>query len=107
MDMNLTSLPREAVKLEYAVLRAPLTLLERHVVTRYLPDEATVRLGFERFLGSLDSAAGRVLSDDALYRRGAALMRRTSMLEKASQLESKAELREAEAAEQLRARTEN
>ena len=54
--MGLTAIPRRVGKLEYSAVRLPLTLLENHVVARYWDDEAALRLGFERFLGSLDGS---------------------------------------------------
>src|ERR1700712_4436367 len=103
--MNLSTLPRGAAKLEYSAVRAPLSLLERRVVARYLADDAAMRLGFERLLGSLDSLAGKLLDDESLTRRGQALARRSDMLEKASELEAKADQRKAQADQQLQAST--
>jgi len=74
--MNLTTVPRNIAKLEYSAVRLPLTVLESRVFARYLPDESPIRLGLERFLGSLDGAAGRLLGDEAITRRGEALSRR-------------------------------
>ena len=55
-------------------MRLPLALLEERVVARYWPEEAFFRLGFERFLGSLDEIAGWLLADDTCE-RGQALRR--------------------------------
>ena len=38
--MKLSTLPREAAKLQYVVVRAPLTLVERQVMVRYVADDA-------------------------------------------------------------------
>jgi hypothetical protein len=80
--------------------------VERGFIARHLDNEAAVRLGFERMLGSLDSVAGRLLADDNLSRRGQALSHRTEMLEKAAELEAKAQRRQAQADQQLQARNE-
>ena len=101
--MGLTAIPRRVGKLEYSAVRLPLTLLEDHVVARYWDDEAALRLGFERFLGSLDGAAGWLLADDHLSRRGQALRRRTEFLAKAGDLGTKAQARRAQAEEKLHA----
>ena len=55
------AVPRSIVKLQYAAARLPLTLLEDHVVARYCGQDALVRVGFERWLGSLDLLAGAEL----------------------------------------------
>jgi Glycogen recognition site of AMP-activated protein kinase len=46
-------------------------------VARYWGQDAAVRAGFERWLGSLDVFAGRLLADDEISWRGQALMRQT------------------------------
>ena len=69
------ALPRSIIKLPYAAVRLPLTLLEDLVVTRYWDQDAPARVGFEHWLGSLDLFAGRLLADDEITRRGQALMR--------------------------------
>jgi hypothetical protein len=101
--MSVTTVPRSIAKLEYSAVRLPFTVLEEHVVARYLDDEALLRLGFEHFLGSLDGLAGRLLADDDLARRGHALRRRTEFLATAQELDAKAQLRRTLADEQLRA----
>ena len=75
--MNALTIPRAVAGAEYTVIRLPLSVLETHVMERYLPEESPVRLGFERALGTLDATIGRVLSDPELNRRGAALARRS------------------------------
>ena len=74
------ALPRSIVKLQYAAARLPFTLLEDFVVTRYWDQNAPVRVGFERWLASLDLFAGRLLADDEISRRGQALMRSSGYL---------------------------
>ncbi len=101
--MGLSTVPRGVAKLEYSAVRLPFTLLEEHFVARYLDDEASLRLGFERLLGSLDGFAGSLLADDDLSRRGQALRRRTELLAKADELETTAQARRSQADEKLRA----
>jgi hypothetical protein len=104
--MKLSTLPREAAKLQYVVVRAPLTLVERQIMVRYVADDASLRLRFERLLASVDSVAGKWLGDDGLSRRGAALAHRSAMLETAAELEAKAAQRKAHADQQLEASTD-
>ena len=101
--MGVTTFPRRMAKLEYLAVRLPFTLLEEHVVARYWDDEAALRRGFERFLGSLDQFAGWFLADDALCRQGDALTRRGGLLAKAGQLETRAQARRAQAEQKLHA----
>ena len=71
------AVPRSIARLQYAAARLPFTLLGEQVVARYWDQDAPVRVGFERWLGSLDLVAGRFLGDDEISRRGLALMRLT------------------------------
>ena len=71
------AVPRSIARLPYAAARLPFTLLDERVVARYWDQDASVRVGFERWLGSLDLVAGRFLGDDEISRRGLALMRQT------------------------------
>ena len=73
--MNLFTVRRHMAKVEYRAMRLPLALPEECVVARYWQEEATFRLGFERFLGSLDEIAGWLMADDDISERGQALMR--------------------------------
>lgn len=66
---------RNLARLQYAAARLPLTVLDERVVARYWGQHAPVRVGFERWLGSLDVLAGRLLVDEEISRRGLALMR--------------------------------
>lgn len=68
---------RRAAGRQYAALRQALIRFEERVVARYWDENTPVRVGFERFLGSLDEAAGWLLADDELSRRGRDLLRRT------------------------------
>lgn len=69
------AVPRRIARLQYAAARLPFTLLDERVVARYWDQDALVRTGLERWLGSLDLVAGWLLGDDAVSRRGLALMR--------------------------------
>jgi Carbohydrate-binding module 48 (Isoamylase N-terminal domain) len=71
------AVPRSIAKLQYAAARLPFTLLDEFVVTRFYGPNAPVRVGFERWLGSLDLLVGRLLADDEISLRGLALTRPT------------------------------
>lgn len=75
--MNLVAASRSTAKLEYMAVRLPFTLLDECVVARYWHDQGLFRLGFQRFLGSIDELAGWFLADDDISGRGQALTRRT------------------------------
>ncbi len=104
--MNVLILPRTIVALEYKALRYPAQLLETKVVAVRLPEDSSFRLAFERALGTLDSAAGRLLGDEGLQDRGRVLTRRVDILEKASALEERAAERKQAADAQLRSDTD-
>jgi hypothetical protein len=74
------TVPRSMVKLQYTVVRLPLALVEDYVVARYWDEGAPARVAFERWLGSLDLFAGRLLDDDEISQRGRVLMRQTTDL---------------------------
>ncbi len=65
---------RKLGKLEYAIARLPFSLLD-DCLARYWDDDAAARVGFERWLGTLDLLAGGVLADDAIRQRGRVLCR--------------------------------
>jgi uncharacterized protein (DUF2267 family) len=69
------AVPRRIARLQYTAARLPFTLLDERVVARYWDQDALVRTGLERWLGSWDVVAGWLLGDDALSGRGLALMR--------------------------------
>jgi hypothetical protein len=71
------AVPRSIAKLQYAAARLPFTLIDEYVIARYWGQHALVRVGLERWLGSLDLLAGRLLADDEISRRGETLMRQT------------------------------
>lgn len=104
--MNVLTLPRNAAALEYKVLRYPSQLIETRVVATLLSEDSTVRLAFERLLGTLDSTAGSLFADQGLKDRGRMLTRRAEILEKAVSLETKAAERKQQADADLRATTE-
>ena len=60
---------RKLGKLEYTAARLPLSLLDACVV-RHWHEDTAARVGFERYLGTLDLLAGRLLTDDAICERG-------------------------------------
>lgn len=72
-----SAVPRSIAKLQYAAARLPFTLLDEFVVARFWGQNTPVRVGFERWLGSLDLLVGRLLADDEISLRGLALMRPT------------------------------
>ena len=71
------AVPRSIGRLQYAAARLPFILLDEWVVARYWGQDAPARVGFERWLGSLDVSAGRLVADEEISRRGQALMRQT------------------------------
>ena len=71
------AVPRCIGRLQYAAARRPFILLDEWVVARYWGQDAPARVGFERWLGSLDVSAGRLVADEGISRRGQALMRQT------------------------------
>jgi len=80
---DVAAVPRSIVKVQYAAARLPFTLLDQYVIAQHWGQDAPVRVGFERWLGSLDLLAGRLLADDEISRRGEALMRQTRNLAQA------------------------
>jgi hypothetical protein len=91
--MNTVSL----IELPYRVARAPFTVVDRQLMQRLSPD-SSARLAFERFLGTADSLAGRVLSSATLSHRGTATRERAEMRLHANTLEHDAAERRATAA---------
>lgn len=102
--MNVLTVPRTVASLEYKALRIPATV-GASLVSR-LDEESRVRLAYEKALGNVDAAVGKLLSDDALASRGRKLAARAEVLETAAQLEEKAQARKAEADRQLREQKE-
>jgi hypothetical protein len=104
--MNVLTIPRTIVGLEYKAVRYPAQLIETKVVAARLEEDHPVRLGYERFLGTLDTTAGKLLDDKTLADRGRVLTRRVDVLGKAVALEAKAAERKAEADAEFRAKNE-
>lgn len=100
--MNVRTVPRAVATLEYSVLRLPLTLVQTQVVGRLFEEESSLRLGFEKAVGTLDSTVGKLIGNPDLSRRGASLSRRADMLGVAATLEEKAGDRREEAAAELK-----
>ena len=75
--MDPAAVPRSMARLQYTVVRLPFTLLDEGIIARYWGQNALVRRGLERYLGSLDLLAGWLLADDEISRRGQALVRGT------------------------------
>ncbi len=97
--MNVLTLPRTVVALEYKALRLPATVAAKAVST--LDEESRVRLAFERALGGVDATVGKLIGDQELTRRGTALARKAEVLETAVALEAKAQQRKEQAAQTL------
>jgi hypothetical protein len=100
--MNVLTLPRSVAAIEYKALRLPATLLQSHVVVRFLDEDSKLRLGFERALGGLDEKAGSLFGNAKLSERGRVLRRRSEILGKAVELEAVAGPRKAAAEATLR-----
>jgi hypothetical protein len=96
--MTTTSRARTALRIPYTVARAPLAVLDTHLLGR-LPDSSRVKTGFSRGLATLDAAAGRLIGDDRLERRGEATSEKIDNLERADQAEAKADALRTQAAE--------
>lgn len=99
--MNVLTVPRSVVALQYKVLRLPFQLADTYVVGRLLPVDSDLRLRVERSLASLDAGVGRLLQDDGLARRGEAVLRRADALDAAASLDAQAAARRADAEQTL------
>jgi hypothetical protein len=99
--MNVLTVPRTVVALQYKALRFPSKVVEQQLVGRFLAQDSALRLGVERSLASLDAGVGRFLQDEGLVRRGTAVARKADALELASSLEEKAAQRKDEAEQAL------
>jgi hypothetical protein len=91
---------RAVLHLPYQAARTPLAILDTQLVKR-LPDDSPPRLAFERLLGTIDEAAGRLLDDKGLERRGTQLRERADKLGHAAQLEQRAATRRRAATEMV------
>jgi hypothetical protein len=92
---------RTLLKLPYQAARTPLAVLDAKLVKR-LPADSPPRLAFERLIGSLDEAAGRVLKDRRVEQHGAEVRERADTLTKAVDLEQDAAQRRSAAADTVR-----
>lgn len=103
--MQITTLPFKVWQFQYQIARYPLQLIQDRMADR-LDAEAPARLFYERSLGQLDFAVGRVLRDPELAARGTALIERGDTLLRASRLDAKAAQIEEQADTTLNARRE-
>lgn len=104
--MDVLTVPKSLVSLEYTALRLPLTFVQKQVVARFLEPESGTRLGFEKALGSLDVTVARWIGDTDRATRGAALSRKADALTQAVQLEAEAAARKEQATGALRQATD-
>jgi Glycogen recognition site of AMP-activated protein kinase len=75
--MDAVTISRRIAKMEYMAVRRPFALFDDRLLARYWNEDAVVRSGFGRVLGSLDRFAGWLLADDTISQRGRDLLRRT------------------------------
>jgi hypothetical protein len=75
--MDPVMISRRIAKREYAAVRRPFAFLDDRLLGRYWNQDAVVRSGYGRLLGSMDRFAGWLLADDAIARRGRDLQQRT------------------------------
>ena len=61
----------------YAAVRRPFAFFDDRLLARYWNENAILRSGFGRLLGSMDRFAGWLLADDTISRRGRDLLGRT------------------------------
>ncbi|MDV2475377.1 IF2 family translation initiation factor [Rhodococcus zopfii] len=86
--MNLTTLPKIVLRLQYKIARFPLGLVEQQL--RFLPTDAPPRLMYERGLGMLDGIVGSVLDDQEIATRGALATERADAVKRAEKLDAHA-----------------
>ncbi|MFC0448896.1 hypothetical protein [Rhodococcus jostii] len=98
--VNLSSLPRTVLRVQYAVVRLPLAVIDRRVVQRW-GAQAPVRLAYEWALGGLDGVVGALLGDHDLIDRSHRNRRHADMLTRAAVLGDRAKRIRVDAAEQL------
>jgi hypothetical protein len=89
---------RTLLRLPYQAARTPLAVVDLKLVKR-LPADSRPRLAFERFVGSIDEVAGRVLNDRRVEKHGAIVRERADTLGQAVQLEQDAAQRRSAAAD--------
>src|SRR6478609_8908083 len=101
LPMSVTDLPLAVLRFQYQMARVPFQVMEEQFVARMDP-QAPARLFYERWLGALDTAAGRVLRDPELKQRGAALAERSDALGRVAQLDATATPQQQQAADELK-----
>src|SRR6478736_6330424 len=101
--MEITDVPFAFLRFQYQLARVPLQLIEEQVVAG-MSSEAPTRLFYERWLGGLDAAVGKMLGDPDLQKRGAALIERSDALRHAAQLDATATQHQERAADELKAK---
>jgi hypothetical protein len=101
--MEITDVPFAFLRFQYQLARVPLQLIEEQVVAG-MSSEAPTRLFYERWLGGLDAAVGKMLGDPDLQKRGAALIERSDALRHAAQLDATATQNQERADDELKAK---
>jgi len=101
--MEITDVPFAVLRFQYQLARFPLQLIEEQVVAG-MSSEAPTRLFYERWLGGLDAAVGKMLGDPDLEKRGAALIERSDALRRAAQLDATATQNQERADDDLKAK---
>jgi hypothetical protein len=101
--MEITDVPYAVLRFQYQLARIPLQLIEEQVVAG-MSSEAPTRLFYERWLGGLDAAVGKMLGDPDLEKRGAALIERSDALRRAAQLDATATQNQERADDELKAK---
>jgi len=101
--MEITDVPFAVLRFQYQLARLPLQLIEEQVVAG-MSSEAPTRLFYERWLGGLDAAVGKMLGDPDLEKRGAALIERSDALRRAAQLDATATQNQERADDELKAK---
>jgi hypothetical protein len=101
--MEITDAPFAFLRFQYQLARFPLQLIEEQVVAG-MSSEAPTRLFYERWLGGLDAAVGKMLGDPDLEKRGAALIERSDALRRAAQLDATATQNQERADDDLKAK---
>src|SRR5664279_422695 len=88
--MPVNSIARTVLRFQYSLVRSPLTALDAQLLGR-LSDSSRVKMTLTRGLAGLDVAAGRLMNDPQLERRGDVAAERTAKTERAMQAEAKAD----------------
>jgi hypothetical protein len=75
--MDPITISRRIAKLPYAAVRRPFAFFDDRLLARCWKEDAILRSGFGRLLGSMDRFAGWLLADDTISQRGRDLLGRT------------------------------